>query len=74
MVDKEIDKVYEAVEVAKATGKIRKGTNETTKAIEKGSFAEWYAIVDISNIKDMKKMESELKSLDIAKKVLIEKK
>jgi large subunit ribosomal protein L7Ae len=36
MVDKELDKVYEAVEVAKATGKIRKGTNETTKAIEKG--------------------------------------
>ncbi len=36
MVDKETDKVYEAVEVAKATGKIRKGTNEVTKAIEKG--------------------------------------
>ena len=36
MVDKELDKIYEAVEVAKATGKIRKGTNETTKAIEKG--------------------------------------
>lgn len=35
-VDKNIDKIYEAVEVAKATGKIRKGTNETTKAIEKG--------------------------------------
>ena len=32
-----IDKVYEAVEVAKATGKIRKGTNETTKALEKGN-------------------------------------
>lgn len=31
-----IDKVYEAVEIAKATGKIRKGTNETTKVIEKG--------------------------------------
>lgn len=31
-----VDKVYEAVEVAKATGKIRKGTNETTKVIEKG--------------------------------------
>ncbi len=31
-----LDKVYEAVEVAKATGKIRKGVNETTKAIEKG--------------------------------------
>lgn len=36
MVDKEIDKIYEAVEVAKATGKIRKGTNEVTKALEKG--------------------------------------
>ena len=31
-----IDKVYEAIEVAKATGKLRKGTNEATKAIEKG--------------------------------------
>ena len=31
------DKVYEAVEVAKATGKIRKGTNEATKFIEKGA-------------------------------------
>ena len=32
-----VDKVYEAIEVAKATGKIRKGTNETTKVIEKGT-------------------------------------
>ncbi len=32
----EDDKIYEAVELAKTTGKIRKGTNETTKAIEKG--------------------------------------
>jgi len=31
-----IDKVYEAVEVAKATGKLRKGANEVTKAIERG--------------------------------------
>ena len=31
-----VDKVYEAIEVAKATGKIRKGTNEATKVIEKG--------------------------------------
>ena len=31
-----VDKVYEAIEVAKATGKLRKGTNEATKAIEKG--------------------------------------
>lgn len=31
-----VDKVYEIIEVAKASGKIKKGTNETTKAIEKG--------------------------------------
>ncbi|MBD3309602.1 50S ribosomal protein L7ae [Candidatus Woesearchaeota archaeon] len=33
----DLDKVYESVEVAKATGKIKKGTNETTKALEKGT-------------------------------------
>lgn len=32
-----VDKVYEIIEVAKSTGKIVKGTNETTKAIEKGN-------------------------------------
>jgi len=32
-----LEKVYEAIEVAKATGKIKKGSNEATKAIEKGS-------------------------------------
>jgi large subunit ribosomal protein L7Ae len=31
-----IDKVLQAVEIAKNTGKIRKGTNETTKVIERG--------------------------------------
>ncbi len=31
-----VERVLEAVEVAKATGKIRKGTNEVTKAIERG--------------------------------------
>jgi large subunit ribosomal protein L7Ae len=31
-----VDKVYEAVEVAKATGKLSKGTNEATKVLEKG--------------------------------------
>lgn len=31
-----IEKVYEAVELARSTGTIRKGTNEVTKAIEKG--------------------------------------
>lgn len=31
-----VDKVLEAIEIAKATGKIKKGTNEVTKAIERG--------------------------------------
>ena len=31
------EKALEAVEVAKATGKIKKGTNEVTKAIERGN-------------------------------------
>ncbi len=31
-----IEKAYEAVEIAKKTGKIKKGINETTKAIERG--------------------------------------
>ncbi len=30
------DKIYELVEIARKTGKIKKGINETTKAIEKG--------------------------------------
>lgn len=30
------EKVHEAIEVAKATGKIKKGANEVTKAVEKG--------------------------------------
>jgi large subunit ribosomal protein L7Ae len=32
-----LEKAYEAIEVAKASGKIRKGTNEVTKAVEKGN-------------------------------------
>jgi large subunit ribosomal protein L7Ae len=32
-----VDKVLEAIELAKATGKIKKGTNEVTKAIERGT-------------------------------------
>jgi len=32
-----IEKVYEAVEVANATGKIKKGVNEITKAVERGN-------------------------------------
>jgi len=35
-VDKKlIEKVYEAIEVAKNTGKIKKGSNEATKAVER---------------------------------------
>jgi len=30
------DKILQALEVAKNTGKVKRGTNETTKAIEKG--------------------------------------
>jgi len=36
MADEATDKIYEAIETAKATGKLKKGTNEVTKAIEKG--------------------------------------
>jgi large subunit ribosomal protein L7Ae len=35
MTDDLIDKAYEAIETAKASGKLRKGTNEVTKSIEK---------------------------------------
>lgn len=36
-VSKELsDSVFEAIEVAKATGKIRKGVNEVTKSVERG--------------------------------------
>ena len=31
------EKAYQAVEAARKSGKIKKGTNETTKAIERGS-------------------------------------
>ena len=36
MSDELTDSVFEAIEVAKATGKIRKGVNEVTKAVERG--------------------------------------
>ena len=32
-----VNAVYEAVRLAKQSGRVRKGTNETTKAIERGS-------------------------------------
>ena len=37
MVAEAHDKAYEAIEIAKKTGKIRKGANEVTKAVEKNS-------------------------------------
>lgn len=38
MADKELaDKALEAIEVAKTTGKIKKGANEATKALERGN-------------------------------------
>lgn len=36
MTDAQIEKVYEIVEIVKTSGKLKKGTNEVTKAIEKG--------------------------------------
>ncbi|MBU2560680.1 MAG: ribosomal L7Ae/L30e/S12e/Gadd45 family protein [Nanoarchaeota archaeon] len=37
MSEKEVvEKVYQAIETAKSSGKIKKGINEVTKAIEKG--------------------------------------
>lgn len=33
------EKAYQAVQIAKDTGRVRKGTNEATKAIEKGDSA-----------------------------------
>ncbi|MFT4302961.1 MAG: ribosomal L7Ae/L30e/S12e/Gadd45 family protein [Candidatus Woesearchaeota archaeon] len=32
-----IDQIYEVIEIARSTGKIKKGTNEATKAAEKGT-------------------------------------
>ena len=37
MADDMNDKAFEAIEIAKATGKVKKGVNEVTKAIEKGT-------------------------------------
>jgi len=31
-----VERAYEAIEIAKTSGKLKKGTNETTKAVEKG--------------------------------------
>ncbi len=42
------EKVYEIIEVARSTGKIKKGSNEATKAVEKG-IAKFVAVAkDVS--------------------------
>ena len=37
MADEQVEKALEAIEVARTSGKIKKGTNEVTKMIERGS-------------------------------------
>ena len=37
MIDKKDDKALEAIELAKKTGKIKKGTNEVTKVVERNT-------------------------------------
>jgi AbrB family looped-hinge helix DNA binding protein len=41
----------------------------TSQTIEKGKLAEWIAMVDMSECKDVKEMEKHLNSLDVVKKV-----
>lgn len=48
----ENEKVYQAVELAKSTGKIKKGTNEVTKIVEKGT-AKLVAIASDINPKEI---------------------
>ncbi len=53
MADKDIlDKAYEAIEIARKTGKIKKGTNEVTKNIERGQ-AKFVAIAMDVNPKEV---------------------
>ncbi|HJX05794.1 MAG TPA: ribosomal L7Ae/L30e/S12e/Gadd45 family protein [Candidatus Nanoarchaeia archaeon] len=42
------EKVYEAIELARKTGKITKGTNEVTKAIERGKAKLVVVATDVS--------------------------
>ncbi len=37
MAEEKAEKIYEAIEIARTTGKIRRGTNEVTKIIERGN-------------------------------------
>jgi large subunit ribosomal protein L7Ae len=44
----ETNKILEVIEVARETGKLRKGVNETTKAIERGEAKLVVAAEDVS--------------------------
>jgi large subunit ribosomal protein L7Ae len=46
------DRIIEAVEIARSTGKIKKGANEVTKAIEKGK-AKHVVIASDANPKEI---------------------
>ena len=46
------EKTYQAIELAKSTGKLKKGTNEVTKAIDKGQ-AKLVAIASDINPKEI---------------------
>ena len=45
-----------------------------SRTIERGKIAEWSAIVDMSECKNQKKFESELRELDVVKKLDFERK
>jgi large subunit ribosomal protein L7Ae len=47
-----IEKAFEAIEVAKSTGKLKKGTNEVTKMIERGT-AKFVAYANDVNPKEI---------------------
>ncbi len=47
-VSPDLKKTYEAVELARKTGKIKKGTNETTKAIERGVAKAVFVAQDVN--------------------------
>ncbi len=48
MTEKIVDEALEAVEIARTTGKIRKGTNEVTKSIERGNAKLVIVATDVS--------------------------
>ena len=52
MADDQTEKVYEIVEIVKTSGKLKKGTNEVTKAIEKG-IAKLVAVAQDVNPKEV---------------------